>query len=135
HAHGGVGDDAALNLAGGLLRPYQDDPEAAAALRDVEQHLLDRAVALRGCVLVELVQDHEQLAALALLLGAEEPLEHHPYNEHLRQWRQLMDVDHVHLSLTTEHIEPGVVVRLAADVPADEVGEMLLGTPQPADQR
>ena len=38
--------DPPLDLAGGLLGADQDDAEGAAALGDVEQHVLDRAVAL-----------------------------------------------------------------------------------------
>ena len=41
-----VRDDAALDLARGLLRADEDDAERAAALGDVEQDLLDRRVAL-----------------------------------------------------------------------------------------
>ena len=55
----GVGDDAALDLAGGLLGADQDDAEAAAALGDVEDDLLDRAPAVARRVLVQLVEDDE----------------------------------------------------------------------------
>src|SRR5215213_417365 len=42
HADRRVGHDPPLDLAGGLLRADQDHAERAAALGDVEQHLLDR---------------------------------------------------------------------------------------------
>ena len=55
-----VRDDPPLDLAGGLLGADEDDAERAAALGDVEQDLLDRRVALRRRVLVQLVEHEEQ---------------------------------------------------------------------------
>ena len=47
-ADGRVRDDPALDLARGLLGADEDHAEAAAALGDVEQHLLDRATSPRA---------------------------------------------------------------------------------------
>ena len=54
---GTVGQDPPLDVAGGLVGANADDAEGAAALGDVEEDLLDRAVALARRVLVELVED------------------------------------------------------------------------------
>ncbi len=62
-ADGAVGHHPALDLARRLLRTDQDDAEAAAALGDVEQDLLDRAGPLARCVLVQLVE-HDELQRL-----------------------------------------------------------------------
>ena len=67
-----VRQDAPLNFAGGLLRPDQDDPQRPASFGDVEQDLLDRAVAFTRRVLVQLVEDDKHQrprGALALLAG------------------------------------------------------------------
>ena len=59
HPQRGVRHDPALDLGGRLLRADEHDAEAAAALGDVEEHLLDRAAPLARGVLVELVEDDE----------------------------------------------------------------------------
>ena len=60
HPDRAVGDDAALDLAGGLLGSDEDDAEAATTFGDIEKDLLDRAVSLPRGVLVEFVEDQEE---------------------------------------------------------------------------
>src|SRR5690606_33447209 len=74
-ADGRVGHDAPLDLAGRLLGADEHDAERPAPLGDVEQDLLDRAEALAGRVLVQLVEHDElQRPCLARALLAPEGL-------------------------------------------------------------
>ena len=91
-----VGDDAPLDLARGLLRADQDDAEAAAALGDVEQDLLDRRAALARRVLVELVEHDEQQrpgGAAAAPCRSNARCSVTPDDEALRPVGQVVEVD------------------------------------------
>ncbi len=92
---GAVGQDPPLDLRRGLLRPDQDDAERPAALCDVEQDLLDRAVALARRVFVELIEDDEHQrprGALAFLAG-ELAAQRDADDEPLRPVGQVVQVD------------------------------------------
>ena len=95
HPDAGVGHDPAFHLARRLLGADQDDAQAPAAFGDVQQHVLDRAVALARRVLVELVDHREQQAARpgGLLAGGLRG-EHHADHEPLRAFPQVVQVDH-----------------------------------------
>ncbi len=100
----GLVEAAPLDLAGGLLRPDQDHAEAAAALGDVEQGLLHRALALGRSVLVQLVEDHQQhLGGLTgPLLLLERATQGDTYHEALGPIVEVVDVHDGHLGLETD---------------------------------
>ena len=82
--------------AGGLLRADQQDAERPAALRDVDQHVLQRARALARRVLVQLVQhDHRQREPLARLAPSrwKVSVQQRADDEPLRQLVQRLDRD------------------------------------------
>ena len=94
-----VPHDPPLHLRAELLRREQHQPEVAAALREVEQHLADVGIGTIGRrVLVELVHEHDdvvhpEVAALEMLaqLG-----DHAGEDQILRQGVEAGDVHHVH---------------------------------------
>src|SRR5580704_14455101 len=66
-ADSGVGEDPPLHVCRGLPRPDQDDAERPAALGDVEEDLLDRAVALaRRVLLAAITRDYPGPASPAV---------------------------------------------------------------------
>ena len=115
---GGVGHDAPLDLAGRLLRADQDHAQRPTTLGHVEQDLLDRAGAVPGRVLVQLVQHHElQRARLTgPLLVVEGLAQHDADDEPLGPVVQVVEVHHRDLPLQHHPMALGV-----GDVGPDEV--------------
>ena len=105
--------------------PIRMMPEAAAAFGDVQQHVLDRAVALPRRVLVELVDHGEQQAARpgGLLAGGLRG-EHDADHEALRAFPQVVQVDDGDLLVAGGDL-PGAGVR---QVGADQVAQRLAAT-------
>src|SRR5436853_5691317 len=70
-----VADHSSLDFACRLLSADQDDPQAPAAFRDIEQNFLDRAPAIPGRVLVQLIEhdEHKRPGRTGLLLIFEHP--------------------------------------------------------------
>ena len=94
HPDRAVREDPPFHLAGGLLRADQYHPERAAPLGQVEQDLLDRAVAFAWRVLVELVNDdeHQRAGRTLPLLACELRPQRDAYDETLRPVRQVVQV-------------------------------------------
>jgi hypothetical protein len=94
-----VGHDAPLHLAGRLLGPDQDHAQRPAALGDIQQELLDRAVALARRVLVQLVQhdEHQRARGALPFLARELAAQRDADREPLRPFGQVVQVDHCHL--------------------------------------
>ena len=121
----------------GLLGADQDHPEAAAALGDVEQDLLDRAPALARGVPVELVEDEEvqRLAAAHPLLVLEQPLDHTPVtNRFARSWRLWMSMTVTWFASQSIRWRAGSSAARAPDQVADPVDgprRAGAGTPRP----
>ena len=120
HPDRAVGDDAALNLAGGLLGSDQDHPEAATALGDIEQDLLDRAIPFPRRVLVELVEHQEEkLGRLpGALLVLERLADRDADCEALGPIVEVVEVDDRDLAIELDPVLLGVGL-IAADQPLD----------------
>ena len=96
HAQRRVLEDLRRHARGGLLRAHQQHAERAPALRDVDEHVLQRSGALARRVLVELVEhDHREREPLArLLLLLEGLVQQRADDEPLRLIVQRLDRHH-----------------------------------------
>ena len=97
----GVGDDAPLDLARGLLGADEDHAEASSAFGDIEHDLLDRTPALAGCVFVQLIEhdERERIAAAEFVLLGQELLEDDADDEALGGVVEAFDIYDVELAL------------------------------------